>query len=205
MYVGAVMSTLEVIPLGFMIAYTVVLWRRGEYKTELQKTLLTFVMVAAFSGATGVVAFGAGLINMPVVNYYLHGSQDTMVHAYLAMPMAYGVPTMFMWTVAFLPAGAFGEAHLLRLKIAVVVTAAGFYLQVLMSLMLLMANQFMTTQQLGYWASKAIFAPDGTPAFWARPDIQLYVWLRLTGDVVAGAGLAVFLIYMLRALPRAIR
>ena len=202
MYVGAVMSTLEVIPLGFMIAYTVVLWRRGEYKTELQKTLLTFVMVAAFGGAIGVVAFGAGLINMPVVNYYLHGSQDTMVHAYLAMPMAYGVPTMLMWTVAFPLAGAFTEKHLRRLRIAVVVMAAGFCLQVLMSLMLLMANQFMTTQQLGYWASEAIFAPDGTPAFWAKPDIQLYVWLRLTGDVVAGAGIAVFLIYMLRALPR---
>ena len=96
MYIGAVMSTLEVIPLGILIAYTVVLWRRGEYETELQKTLLTFVMVAAFSGATGVVAFGAGLINMPVVNYYLHGSQGTMVHAHLAMPMAYGVPTMLM-------------------------------------------------------------------------------------------------------------
>ena len=205
MYVGAVMSTLEVIPLGFLIAYTVVLWRRGEYKTELQKTLLTFVMVAAFGGAIGVVAFGAGLINMPVVNYYLHGSQGTMVHAHLAMPMAYGVPTMLMWTVAFLLAGAFSEQHLRRLRIAVVVMAVGFYLQVLISLMLLMTNQFIATQQLGYWASKAIFAPDGTPAFWARPDIQLYVWLRLIGDVVAGAGIAVFLIYMLRALPRAIR
>jgi len=199
------MSTLEVIPLGFLIAHTVVLWRRGEYKTELQKTLLTFVMVAAFGGAIGVVAFDAGLIDMPVVNYYLHGSQGTMVHAHLAMPMAYGVPTMLMWVVAFLLAGASTEQRLRRLRIAVVVMAVGFYLQVLLSLMLLMTNQFITTQQLGYWVSKAIYAPDGPPAFWARPDIQLYVWLKLIGDVVAGAGIAVFLIYMLRALPRAIR
>jgi len=205
MYVGAVMSTLEVIPLGFLIAYTVVLWRRGEYKTELQKTLLTFVMVAAFGGAIGVVAFGAGLINMPVVNYYTHGSQATMVHAHLAMPLAYGVPTMLMWVVAFLLAGAFTEKHLRRLRIAVVVMAAGFYLQVLISLMLLMSSQFVTTQQLGYWASKALFAPDGTPAFWARPDIQLYVWLRLIGDIVAAAGIATFLIYMLRAFPRVLK
>jgi nitric oxide reductase subunit B len=193
----------NLIPLGFLIAHTVVLWRRGEYKTELQKTLLTFVMVAAFSGAIDVVAFGAGLINMPVVNYYLHGSQGTMAHAHLAM--AYGVSAMLIWVVAFLLAGAFTEKHLRRLRITAVVMAVGFYLQVLLSLMLLMTNQFITTQQLGYWASKAIFAPDGTPAFWARPDIQLYVWLRLIGDVVAGASIAVFLIYMLRALPRAIR
>jgi nitric oxide reductase subunit B len=202
MYVGAVMSTLEVIPLGLLIAYTVVLWRRGEYKTKFQKMLLTFVMAAAFGGAIGVVAFGTGLINMPVVNYYLHGPQGTMVHAHLAMPMAYGVPTMLMWVAAFHLAGTSTEQRLRRLRITVVVMAAGFYLQVLMSLMLLMTNQFITTQQLRYWASKAIFAPDGTPAFWARPDIQLYVWLRLIGDVVAGAAIAVFLIYMLRALPR---
>jgi nitric oxide reductase subunit B len=204
MYVGAVMSTLEVIPLGFVITHTVVLWRRGEYKTELQKTLLTFVMVAAFGGAIGVVAFGAGLINMPVVNYYLHGSL-TMVHAHLAVPMAYGVPTMLMWVVASPLAGASTEQRLRRLRIAVVVMAASFYLQVLLSLMSLTTNQFIATQQLGYRASKAIFAPDSTPAFWARPDIQLYVWLRLKGDVVAGAVIAVFLIHMLRALPRAIR
>ncbi len=128
-----------------------------------------------------------------------------MVHAHLAMPMAYGVPTMLMWVVAFHLTGASTEQRLSFLRIAVVVMAAGFYLQVLISLMLLMANQFITTQQLGYWVSKAIFAPDGTPAFWAGPDIQLYVRLRLIGDVVAGAGITVFLIYMLRALPRAIR
>ncbi|WP_333639099.1 nitric-oxide reductase large subunit [Pyrobaculum aerophilum] len=202
MYVGAMMSTLEVIPIGFLIAYAVVLWKRGEYKTELQKTLLTFVLVAAFGGAIGVVAFGAGLINMPVVNYYLHGSQATMVHAHLAMPMAYGVPTMLMWTVAFALAGAFGAVQLRRLRMAVVIMAVGFYLQVTLSLMLLMTNQFVTTTQVGYWASKAIFAPDGTPAFWSRQDIQMYVWLRMIGDVVAAVGIGTFLIYMLRGLPK---
>jgi Nitric oxide reductase large subunit len=113
----------NLIPLGFLIAHTVVLWRRGEYKTELQKSLLIFVVVAAFSGAIGVAAFGAGFINMPVVNYYLHGSQGTMVHAHLAMPMAYGVSAMLIWVMAFLMAGAFTEKHLRRLRIAAVVTA----------------------------------------------------------------------------------
>jgi nitric oxide reductase subunit B len=99
-----------------------------------------------------VVAFGAGLINMPVVNYCTHSSQVTTVHAHLAMPNAYGVPTMLMWVVAFLQVGASTEQRLRSLRIAVVVMAVGFYLQVLLSLMLLMTNQFITTQQLGYWA-----------------------------------------------------
>ncbi|ABO09324.1 nitric-oxide reductase large subunit [Pyrobaculum calidifontis] len=205
MYVGAVMSTLEVLPIGFLIAYALVLWRRGEYKTELQKTLLTFVLVAAFGGAVGVVAFGAGLINMPVINYYLHGSQATMVHAHLAMPLAYGVPSMLMWVVAFTLAGAFSAAQLKRLRVAVVVMAVGFYIQVLLSLMLLATAQFTTTTQWGYWASKAIFAPDGTPAFWMRPDVQTFVWLRMIGDIVAAAGIAVFLIYIVKGLPKALR
>jgi nitric oxide reductase subunit B len=37
MYVGAVMSTLEVIPLGFLIAYTVVLWRRGSTRRSSRR------------------------------------------------------------------------------------------------------------------------------------------------------------------------
>ncbi|MFN3803857.1 MAG: cbb3-type cytochrome c oxidase subunit I [Pyrobaculum sp.] len=205
MYVGAVTSTLEVIPIGFLIAYALVLWRRGEYKTELQKTLLTFVLVAAFGGAVGVVAFGAGMINMPVVNYYLHGSQGTMTHAHLAMPLAYGVPTMLMWVVAFTLAGAFGDVQLRRLRLAVVIMAVGFYLQVLLSLGLLMTAQFVVTTTEGYWASKALFAPDGTPAFWQRPDVKTFVWLRMIGDVIAAAGIAVFLVYMLRGLPKALR
>jgi nitric oxide reductase subunit B len=68
------------------------------------------------------------------------------------MPNAYGVPTMLMWVVAFLQVGASTEQRLRSLRIAVVVMAVGFYLQVLLSLMLLMTNQFITTQQLGYWA-----------------------------------------------------
>jgi Nitric oxide reductase large subunit len=68
-----------------------------------------------------------------------------MVHARLAMPMAYGVPTMLIWVVAFLLAGAATERRLSRLRIAVVVMAVGFYLQVLLSLMLLMTNQFKHT------------------------------------------------------------
>lgn len=102
-YVGAAMNTLEVLPIGFLIAYAIVLWRRGEVRTELQKTLVAFILVAALGGAIGVIAFGAGLINMPVVDYYLHGSQGTMVHAHLAMPLAYGIPSILMRGGSVLP------------------------------------------------------------------------------------------------------
>ena len=205
MYLGAAVSTLEVLPIGFLIAYAFVLWRRGEVKTELQKTLLTFVLVAAFGGAVGVVAFGAGLINMPVVNYYLHGSQATMVHAHLAMPLAYGVPSMLMWVVAFYLSGAISDRHLPLIRRAVVVIAVGFYLQVLLSLGVLMYAQFDRQVELGYWAIKGTVAPDGSPGIWEEPAIKHAVWARMIGDLVAAAGIAVLALTLLKGLPKALR
>ena len=205
MYVGAAVSTLEVLPIGFLIAYALVLWRRGEVRTELQKTLLTFILVAALGGAIGVVAFGAGLINMPVVNYYLHGSQGTMVHAHLAMPLAYGVPTMLLWVVAFYLSGAFSDKTLARLRKAVVVVAAGFYIQVLLSLGPMMLRQFNLAAGQGYWAIKGPVAPNGAPGIWSEPLMHKMIWARMVGDVIAAAGIAVFLYEMLRSLPRGLR
>ena len=205
MYVGAAVSTLEVLPIGFLIAYALVLWRRGEIRTELQRTLLVFILVAALGGAVGVVAFGAGLINMPVVNYYLHGSQGTMVHAHLAMPLAYGVPTMLLWAVAFYLSGAFSDETLARLRKAAVAIAIGFYLQALISLGPMMLQQFNLAAGQGYWAIKGPITPSGEPGIWSTPMMQHLVWARMLGDIVAAAGIAVFLYEMLRSLPRGLR
>ncbi len=203
MYLGAAVSTLEVLPIGFLIAYALVLWRRGKVETELQKTLLTFILVAAFGGAIGVVAFGAGLINMPIINYYLHGTQATMVHAHLAMPLAYGVPSMLMWVVTFYLSGAINDKHLRLARRAVIVIAAGFYLQVLLSLGIMMYGQFETGVALGYWAVKGPVTPLGEPGIWDA--MKTAIWARLVGDIVAGAGIAALIFPMLLGLPKALR
>jgi len=205
LYVGAVFSTLEAIPLGFVIAYSILLWLRGRLVNELQKTIVTFILVAALGGAMGVIAFGAGMINMPVINYYLHGSQGTMVHAHLSMPMAYGTPTILMWVVAFYLAGALDDSWLRRLRYAIVVYALGFYLQVLLSLGPLMLKQFDLVTTSGYWALKGLETPWGDPAIWSLPDVERLVWLRLPGDIVAGAAIAVFLALLWIKLPKAFR
>ncbi len=206
MYLGAAISTLEVLPIGFVIAYAVVLWKKGQVQTELQKTIVTFTLVAAFGGAIGVVAFGAGLINMPIVNYYLHGSQATMVHAHLAMPLAYGVPTILMWVVAFYLSGAFGDKALAAIRKAVVVMAAGFYLQVLLSLAVMMWGQFHTGADLGYWYIKSLVTPDGALAgFWTQEAVTKAIWARMIGDIIAAAGIAWILYYILKGFPKAFK
>ncbi len=206
MYLGAAISTLEVLPIGFVIAYAVVLWKKGQVTTELQKTIVTFTLVAAFGGAIGVVAFGAGLINMPVVNYYLHGSQATMVHAHLAMPLAYGVPTILMWVVAFYLAGGLSDSALASIRKYVVVMAAGFYLQVLLSLGVMMFHQFNTGSELGYWYIKSLVTPDGALAgFWTNDAIRAAIWARMVGDLVAAAGIAGILYHIVKGFPKAFK
>jgi nitric oxide reductase subunit B len=205
LYLGAVASTLEVIPIGFLIAYAVVLWLRGQVKTELDKTIVTFILVAAFGGAVGVVVFGAGMINMPIINYYLHGSQGTMVHAHLAMPMAYGVPTMLFWVVAFHLAGLIPESRLPLLRKAVVLFAVGFYLQYLLSLGPLMWEQYTAQLDHGYWYIRSLETPDGLPGFWEQPSVERFIWLRIIGDSVSALGILIFLAVMWSAVPRLLR
>ncbi len=205
LYTGAVFSTLEAIPLGFLIAYAVILWAKGKVGGELQKTIITFILVAAFGGAIGVVAFGAAMINMPVINYYLHGSQGTMVHAHLSMPMAYGAPSILMWVVAFYLAGAFGDEWLRRLRYAIVVYAVGFYLQGLLSLGPLMLKQFDLITSQGYWAGKIIESPWGGPGIWSMSDAQMFVWLRFIGDMVAAFAILVFLVAIVTRLSKALK
>ena len=205
LYVGAVFSTLEAIPLGFVIAYSILLWLRGGLREEFQKTIATFILVAALGGAMGVIAFGAGMINMPIINYYLHGSQGTMVHAHLSMPMAYGVPTILMWVTAFYLSGALDETWLRRLRYAIVVYAIGFYMQGLLSLAPLMYKQFSLVTEKGYWAIKGLETPWGDPGIWSLPEVERLVWLRLPGDIVAALAIAVFLIVLWSRLPKALR
>jgi len=205
LYTGAVFSTLEAIPLGFLIAYAILLWRKGGLVNELQKTILVFILVAALGGAVGVVGFGAGLINMPVINYYLHGSQGTMVHAHLAMPLAYGAPSILMWIVSFYLAGAFGDNWLRRSRYAIILYGAGFYLQVILSLMSLTLIQFNLVTEKGYWALKGLETPWGEPAIWSFTDVKTWVWLRFIGDIIAGSAIGVFLILLWTRLPKTLK
>jgi len=200
MYVGAIVSTLEAIPLGFLIIYAILLWRRGEIKTELQKTLATYALVAGIGGGIGVVAFGAGLINMPVLNYFLHDAQTTMAHAHLAFPLAYGVPTILMWVVSYYLAGLFNDRYLRFMRWAAVIIGIGFYLQALLTLVPLGVLQFEYELKYGYWFIKTLTTPSGHPGFWEIPLVDELVWLRMVGDLTAALGFAIVIFGMFYAI-----
>ncbi|MEM4912031.1 MAG: cbb3-type cytochrome c oxidase subunit I, partial [Metallosphaera sp.] len=66
MYLGASAAILEVIPILFLTYYAILLWRRGEAKTEFQKTLVTTTLISAIGGGfVGGIIGGASILNAP--------------------------------------------------------------------------------------------------------------------------------------------
>jgi nitric oxide reductase large subunit len=68
-----------------------------------------------------------------------------------------------------------------------------------------MLKQFDLVTTSGYWALKGLETPWGGPAIWSLPDVERLVWLRLPGDIVAGAAIAVFLALLWIKLLKAFR
>lgn len=203
MYVGAALSILEAIPLGFAMAYVVLVARRAGTLgtlTSFDRTLLTFVLVAGIGGSMGVVFLGAGLINAPIVNYYVHDLQYTMAHAHAAFPLAYGLPSITMWFVALYLAGHVRESHLKYIRLGAIGYGVGFYLQALLSLVPLGVLQTVYELRYGFWYAKTVIVPsvglDPAPGFWETRLAQLFIWLRMPGDLTAAASFAIIVVPM---------
>ncbi len=191
MYLGASAAILEVVPILFLVYYAILLWRKGEVKTEFQKTLVTTTLISAIGGGFfGAIIGGAAILNAPMINYYIHGLQFTMAHAHLTFPLVWGLTAILMWITAVYLSGGLKENELKTLRTMILIYAIGFVLQA-MDLWTLGAVQLATVLRTGYWAAKGtLFYLQSTP--------DLIVWLRMIGDIVAGFAAAVIIIYTLK-------
>ena len=70
--------------------------------------MLYVTVLAGVDCGIGATAFGGGILNAPILNYYLHDSQATMAHVHVAFPLAFGLPTILLWVVMHYLAGAVG-------------------------------------------------------------------------------------------------
>ncbi|WP_460173713.1 cbb3-type cytochrome c oxidase subunit I [Vulcanisaeta sp. JCM 14467] len=203
LYIGSIVSILEVITLGFAIIYALLLWWRGGVKTEFQKTLLYVTVLAGVGGGIGAAAFGGGVLNAPILNYYLHDSQATMAHAHVAFPLAFGLPTILLWVVMLYLTGAVRDSYLRFVRIGATLYTVGFYLQALITLLPLGFLQYMYELKYGFWYIKSLepLFPGLTP-FWQLPLAQDLIWLRMIGDLTAAAGFAIIGLLVLFAFMR---
>lgn len=188
---GGVLSTLQVVPL---VLLTVEAWRFRSMPEStvgrLQRSggaAATFGLSEAFLFLIGVNFWnflGAGVfgfaINLPIVNYYQHGTYLTVNHAHAALFGVYGnlaVATM-LFCGRWLIAPERWDRRLLRTSFWSL--NVGLALMVVMDLFPVGVDQLLAVMERGYAYARSQAYVQGT-AF------QAYTWLR-------GVGVGVFVV-----------
>ncbi|WP_049947535.1 nitric-oxide reductase large subunit [Candidatus Halobonum tyrrellensis] len=184
--IGSVFSTLEFIPLVFILYEALGQYRAMSAAGETFPYRLPF----AFIVASGVWNFvGAGVlgffINLPLVNYFEHGTFLTVGHAHGAMFGAFGFLALGLATYVLRFTTKPDEWDPTNLKRAFWLLNVGLAWMVFVGDVPVGFLQLETVFTQGYDAGRSL-------AFYSRPLVQRLFWARLPGDVLVILGAAVF-------------
>ncbi|WP_440990257.1 nitric-oxide reductase large subunit [Haloarchaeobius baliensis] len=183
---GTVFSTLELIPLVLILFEAINEYRALATAGEDFPYTLPFRFIVAsglwnFVGA-GVLGF---FINLPLINYYEHGTYLTVGHAHAAMFGAFGFLALGMATYMLRLSTAPGEWVEKRLRWAFWLWNVGLAVMV-----------FVSVLPVGFLQLDAAFTESYAYArsleFYNSETIQLLFWARLPGDTLIILGTAVF-------------
>jgi nitric oxide reductase subunit B len=184
--IGSAFSTLELIPLVFILFEAINEYRAMVGAGESFPYSLPFAFIVAsglwnFVGA-GVLGF---FINLPLINYYEHGTYLTVGHAHAAMFGAFGFLALGMAT--YMLRIAVKERHwsTRRLRAAFWLWNAGLALMVFVSVLPVGVLQLETAFTVTYDAARSL-------AFYEQPVVQALFWARLPGDTLLILGTLVF-------------
>ncbi|WP_254532588.1 nitric-oxide reductase large subunit [Natrinema gelatinilyticum] len=183
---GTVFSTLELIPLVLILFEALGQYRIFATSDETFPYTLPFMFIIA-SGAWNFL--GAGVlgffINLPLINYYEHGTYLTVAHAHASMFGAFGFLALGMATYMFritVPGDRWSGR---RLRWSFWLLNVGLAVMTLLSLMPVGFAQLEVAFTESYAASRSL-------AFYNSDLIQLLFWLRVPGDVMIILGAFVF-------------
>jgi nitric oxide reductase subunit B len=183
---GSVFSTLELIPLILILFEAMGQYRALATSGEAFPYTLPFVFIIAsgfwnFLGA-GVLGF---FINLPLINYYEHGTYLTVGHAHAAMFGAFGFLALgmatYMLRISTKPAEWSGR----RLRWAFWLWNVGLAVMVFVSVLPVGYLQLETAFTESYAAARSL-------AFYNSETVQLLFWARLPGDTLIILGTLVF-------------
>jgi len=189
--IGSVFSTLELIPLVFILYEAL-----GQYRAMTETGGFTYKLPFMFIVASGVWNFvGAGVlgffINLPLINYYEHGTYLTVGHAHAAMFGAFGFLALGMVT------------YMLQISIeperwdASWLRGAFWCWNVGLALMV-----FVSVLPVGFLQLEAAFtgsyAAARSVAFYEQPLVQTLFWARLPGDTLIIVGTALYAADLIR-------
>jgi nitric oxide reductase subunit B len=184
--IGSAFSTLELIPLVFILYEAIGQHRAMSGSGEAFPYTLPFMFIVAsgvwnFVGA-GVLGF---FINLPFINYFEHGTYLTVAHAHAAMFGAFGFLALGMVTYMLriaVPESRWTETTLRR---AFWAWNVGLALMVGLSLLPVGFLQLETAFTQSYDAARSL-------AFYEGDLVQLLFWLRMPGDALVVLGTLLF-------------
>jgi nitric oxide reductase subunit B len=201
MALGAVFSTLQVIPL---ILLTLEAWRFSKLPKVLESTngkngdrTQRFGFSEVFLFLVGVNFwnfFGAGvlgfIINLPIANYYEHGTYLTVNHGHAALMGVYG--NLALAAVLFCCQLLF-KADVWKPRLVKTIfwsINAGLLLMVLLDLFPAGILQFKTVTEHGLWFARS-------NSFIESPGFQTLTWLRIIGGSLFTLGGVIPLVWFI--------
>ncbi|KXK21991.1 MAG: nitric oxide reductase qNor type [Bacteroidetes bacterium OLB12] len=184
MALGSVFSTLQVVPL---ILLTLEAWRFAKLPGQLENGKngkVTFGFPGVFLFLIGVNFwnfFGAGvmgfIINLPIANYYEHGTYLTVNHGHAALMGVYGnlsiAGALFCCQLLFKPVAW----NTRLIKISFWSINIGLLLMVVLDLFPAGILQFMAVVEEGLWFARS-------SAFIDSNVFQSLTWLRIIGGSI---------------------
>jgi nitric oxide reductase subunit B len=185
--IGSIFSTLQVVPL---ILLTLEAWRlRQMPQTALresnrasslraafgQSEAFLFLLAVNFWNFMGAGVFGL-IINLPIVNYYEHGTYLTVNHGHAALMGVYGNLSIaaIMFCCRYLISVEFWNEKLMRC--AFWSLNLGLALMVVLDLFPAGVLQFIKTLDHGLWYARS-------QAFIQSVPFQTLTWMRAVGGV----------------------
>jgi nitric oxide reductase subunit B len=178
---GSIFSTLQVVPL---ILLTLEAWRfrqmpqsalkeSGSKGTFGQSEAFLFLLGVNFWNFVGAGVFGF-IINLPMINYYEHGTYLTVNHGHAALMGVYGnlaIAAMLFCSRYLVPEGRWNEGLLRCVFWSINI---GLMLMVIMDLFPVGIIQLATTLDHGLWFSRS-------QEFIKDIPFQTLTWMRAVG------------------------
>ncbi|WP_424015905.1 nitric-oxide reductase large subunit [Halorubrum xinjiangense] len=188
--IGSVFSTLELLPLIFILYEAI-----GQYRA-MSETGFPYKLPFMFIVASGVWNFvGAGVlgffINLPLINYYEHGTYLTVGHAHAAMFGAFGFLALgmvtYMLQLSIDPERWDGS----WLRAAFWCWNVGLALMVFVSVLPVGFLQLDVAFTESYAAARSL-------AFYEGDLVQTLFWARLPGDTLIIIGTSIYVADLIR-------
>ncbi len=191
--IGSIFSTLEVLPLFLLLSSALNTFKSDVIHKTQHKLPLYFFIASAIWQFIGSGILGL-LINLPIVNYYEHGTFLTVAHGHASFFGAFGFLALGMLLYATRHARFDGWNERL-LKVSFWMLNVGLAFMLVFSVVPIGVLQLLEAVRVDYAAARALSFYEGT---W----VHLFNKLRMPGDalIILGAALLTW-----EVLPKTVR